>query len=559
MDVVGVHVLDTTFGAISEPTSNVSRSTRSWASGETPIEVLMHEESLKQLDSIDMEVLCGIATKANGGSKCSVIPSLTCIGASNIVVFIAFEDDNASRWVARFPLLNMCGLTDDPGMLKEIIESMVTTMQYVSEHTSIPLPAVRHCESTFANPLGRPFVLMDAARGNSLYELDRVGMDMEDVIPKLSSFVSQWALYNAELASLRFDRIGSLKRDAKGKTDVDRLCTQPNIHFTSVIGTDKYRGPFDSVADYFLTMSGLKIRGLSSSSDLDNAYSYRDFLQSKMIESMLPYYADGSLLNGPFVLSHIDFDIQNILVDEKNGFKITGIVDWDLAAVLPLQSHLRTPDMLLCDKWTKSRQEGKAILPWQIEFAKIYREHYKSCLKQYLDEKRLDYPVDALLENGYLFSRFERAISENPDDEGFDQLWKRVYGSQLNWKDVIKGMETADWGIVMAERLSIPMPAEADEETSETDKDFQSRPDTHDSFIKSGTENPRWTKRIANKLRWGWWHVEQCLLCRTDSKRVPILMRDGRGVSAPPSSVGVILTDFRRTNGKSEVERTKDV
>ena len=126
---------------------------------------------------------------------------------------------------------------------------------------------------------------------------------------------------------------------------------------------------------------------------------------------------------------------------------------------------------------------------------------------------------------------------------------------RLNWKDVIKGMETADWGIVMAERLSLPMPTEADDEASETDKNGQSRPETHDTFIKSGTENPKWTRRFANKLRWSWWHIEQCLLCRMDSKRVPILMRDGRGGSAPPSSVGVIRTDFRKTGGKKDVTK----
>ena len=212
--------------------------------------------------------------------------------------------------------------------------------------------------------------------------------------------------------------------------------------------------------------------------------------------------------------------------------------------------------MLMCDQWTKSRQRGKAISPWQIEFAKKYREHYKSCLKKHLGERQLDYPVDTLLENGYLFSRFERAISENPDDEGFDLLWNHIYGSQLNWKDVINGMGTADWGTVMAERLSLPMPMEIDHETSESDRDVQSRPETHDTFIKLGTQNPKWTKRVANKIRWSWWHVEQCLLCHMDSKRVPILMRDGRG---PLSSVGVMISSFGNPGRGNGIEETKEV
>jgi hypothetical protein len=563
MEVVGVHILDTEFGGLqSDQRSDVLESNRSWASGETPIEVLLHEEAMKQLNSIDMGVLCRIATRAHGRGSCTILPSMTCIGASNIVVFIAFDDDDekdGTRWVARFPLLGLRGLTDDPGLLAEVIDSMVTTMQYVSKHTSIPVPNVHHWNSTSSNELGRPYVLMDAARGNSLYELDRVGMDMEEVVKKLSSFVDQWAMYNAELASLQFERIGALKQEADGLIGVGRLCTQENLHFTPLVEADNYRGPFTSVADFLFAMSELTTQGRYSTRNPTNKYSYQDFLHSKLIISMLPYYVNPNFLNGPFVLSHVDLDIQNILVDENNGFKITGIVDWDLAAVLPLQSHIRLPDMLLCDKWTMSRQQGKSISPWQLEFAQQYRSHYKLCLEKHLRDRQLDYPVDTLVNSGYLFSRFQHAISEKPDDEGFDELWKHVYGSRLNWKDVIKGMETADWGTVMEERLSLPVPAETDNETSESDKDVQSRPETNDTFIKFGTQDPKWTKRISNKLRWGWWHVEQCLLCRMSSKRVPVLMQDGRGLSAPPSSVAVMLTDYRKTGEENEVEQTKEV
>lgn len=565
MDVVGVHILDTGFGgAQSDQRSHVLESNRSWASGDTPIEVLLHEEAIKQLNSIDMDVLCRVATKVHGRGSCTILPSMTCIGASNIVVFIAFDNDDdddddekdGTRWVARFPLLGLSGLTDDPGLLAEVVDSMVTTMQYVSKHTSIPVPTVHHWNSTSSNELGRPYVLMDAARGNSLYELDRVGMDMEEVVQKLSTFVDQWAMYNAELASLQFERIGALKQEADGSIAVGRLCTQENLHFTPLVEADNHRGPFTSVADYLLAMFQLTTQGRYSSRNPTSKYSYHDFLQSKLIISMLAFYVNPNFLNGPFVLSHVDLDIQNILVDEKNGFKITGVVDWDLAAVVPLQSHIRIPDMLLRDKWTRSRQQGKSICTWQLEFAQKYRSHYKSCLEKHLRNKQLDYPVETLVNSGYLFSRFQHAISEKPDDEDFDELWKHVYGSRLNWKDVIKGMEAADWGVVMAERLSLPVPAETDEES---DKDIQSRPETHDTFIKSGTQNPKWTERISNKLRWSWWHVEQCLLCRMGLKRVPILMRDSRGVSAPPSSVGVMLTDYRKTGEKNEVEQAKEV
>src|SRR5947207_2068333 len=412
----------------------MSCSNYSWPSGDHPIELLARKEAIKQLKTIGLDRLGRLAERVKGEGKCTVLTSMTRIGAANVVIFLAFDDVEATRWIARFPLVGR--LTDSPDLLAELVESMIATMQFVSDRTSIPIPKIHHWDSTFSNELRRPYVIMDAAKGNSLYELEHVGaFNMEDTVKKLGSFVNQWALYNAELAALRFEQIGSLQR---GEDDlyVHRLCSRANVYYSDLMEGDKYRGPFNSVTDYLLSISELKCRALPSATSVLERYTYHDFLRSKLVESMLPYFVNSTLLNGPFVLSHIDLDIQNILVDETNGFKITGVVDWDLAAVVPLQSHLRIPDMLMCDQWTKSRQRGKAISPWQIEFAKKYREHYKSCLKKHLGERQLDYPVDTLLENGYLFSRFERAISENPDDEGFDLLWNHIYGSQLNWKDV---------------------------------------------------------------------------------------------------------------------------
>jgi hypothetical protein len=401
---------------------------------------------------------------------------------------------------------------------------------------------------------------MDAAKGNSLYELEHVrGFDMTETVKKLASFVDQWALYNAELATLQFEQIGSLQRDGDN-VHVNKLCSQANVYYTDLVETDEYRGPFHSSSDYLLATSELKCKGLSSASNVLKKSSYHDFLQSKLIESMFPYYLDSTLSNGPFVLSHVDFDIQNILVDEKNGFKITGVVDWDFAAVVPLQSHIRVPDMLMCDTWTESRQHRKVILPWQIDFAKMYREHYKLCLKRHLQDRKLEYPTDSLLENSYLYSRYERAIAENPDDEGFDVLWSHVYGKQLDWNDVIKRMGAADWGTVMAERLSLAAATETDgtNETELDDTNPRSRPETHDTFKKFGNQNPKWTKRFANKLRWGWWHIEQCILCRTDSKRVPVLMRAHRGISQPTSSAGVMRRDLPRALKANAVEAIQE-
>ena len=128
-------------------------------------------QSATQLESIDLEKLARIASGLNDGTHCTALDSLTRIGSKNIIVFLAFDDDNQTRWVARFPLLG--GNGKDNTYLGEAVESMVVTMQYVSEHTSIPIPKVHHWDGTSANELGRPYVIMEAVKGNSLLELER--------------------------------------------------------------------------------------------------------------------------------------------------------------------------------------------------------------------------------------------------------------------------------------------------------------------------------------------------------------------------------------------------
>ena len=508
-------------------------SEKSWNTGDTPLEILLEEEARRQYNSIDLDKLAEIAARVrNNGEKCTPLPTLTRIGGSNIIVFLAFEDEENTRWTARFPVRGM--ITFDNDLLSDVIESMVATMRYVAERTCIPVPNVHYWNSTSDNELGRPFVLMDTAKGVSLYDLEQVGINMDESIQKLSGFIDEWAMYVAELASLPFPQIGSLFRNPDGSCRVGKLCTAANLHYLHFLQkSDKFRGPFRSVADFLIKTSELKIQGRKANTEI-NPYSYDDFLQDKLIETLIPYYLEPDVVNGPFVLSHVDFDLQNILVDQKNGFKITGVVDWDLAAIVPLQSHLRVPDLLICDQWTSSRRETKAIAGWQLELAKRYRPLYKQCLRRHLLAKFFNqYLLDVLDEDGYLWSRLLWLISENSDEDGaeLEVLWKYVYGPDVSWQEVVKNMATATWGSVMAERLALPLPEDLEAEAGGEERPASSRPLTEDTLMspRPVTKDFGWKTRSANKLRWGWWHTKQLVLFRMgNGDRVPILM-DHRG------------------------------
>lgn len=68
---------------------------------------------------------------------------------------------------------------------------------------------------------------------------------------------------------------------------------------------------------------------ISSSSNLPKS------ILSKLIENLAPLFSP----DYPQVLTHGDFSVTNILVDEDK-FEITGIVDWSLAAIMPFGMDL---------------------------------------------------------------------------------------------------------------------------------------------------------------------------------------------------------------------------
>ncbi|KAH7175791.1 hypothetical protein EDB81DRAFT_23763 [Dactylonectria macrodidyma] len=84
---------------------------------------------------------------------------------------------------------------------------------------------------------------------------------------------------------------------------------------------------------------------------------------SKLVESLPSLFSQ----DYPQFLTHGDFSVTNILVDENN-FEITGAVDWSLAAVMPFEMDLDilflTTGFMTCDGW----HDYACKLPLQAAF-----------------------------------------------------------------------------------------------------------------------------------------------------------------------------------------------
>ncbi len=224
-------------------------------------------------------------------------------GSFNLVYAITFPDGR--KWVARIPEPSF---TDS-----RKIESMIGTMRLISDRTSLPLPVVYAYDSTPNNSLGYAYMFTSFIEGVRLSGIWTKPGALTDANRR--HIFQQIANSMAQLRTLEFDRIGAL--DFSGPDLSYTIGPLRTIEEGKVVHEI---GPFPTSLSYIneLASSLLDTHGQSTS-------EYVHCCVLRLISLFLPNKRfDGP----PFVLSHPDFDSQNVMVDPQT-FTITGFIDWD--------------------------------------------------------------------------------------------------------------------------------------------------------------------------------------------------------------------------------------
>ncbi|KAJ5420914.1 hypothetical protein N7465_003433 [Penicillium sp. CMV-2018d] len=260
-------------------------------------------------------------------------------------------------------------------------------MQFIKEHSSLPVPQVYAYEFDENSPVSAAFILMELLPGS--VAMDALGgyEAHRGVIPReyRQNFYRSVANCHVQLASLRLPKIGTIVRNREGGYECGPL---PGIG-----------GPFDTATAFFEawadsvkfkldkeTISHMMQRGPMPAEQMvaiiENFPS-----QIKAIASRLSLYNDG-----PFPLAHNDFLHSNIMVDENN-FDVTGIIDWEGACTVPCEL-LTFPDFLTAmpasfDLPQKYDQDGQ---PFDEELREIWRER-----GEYIEMVKLAELQDSLL------------------------------------------------------------------------------------------------------------------------------------------------------------------
>lgn len=265
-------------------------------------------------DNINWTALCRFASELNDGKDCAVDPQWT-IGGRHMIRVINFQD--GSRWIARLRMTT--GVSEDEQ--SELVQREVDCLRLVKDRSTLPVPMVFGYIASTQNEIGAPFMLMECLPGNIGPDLNG---DTDHGVPSQhkSSFYTEMARLQTEMASITFPKIGAIVRLEDGTYDVGPL--------------PRLGGPFNTATEYLKAWA--KAAHFPDSSQAKEACGeYYDDVMTQIAD--FPHKLEELAASipvrdhGPFPLFHPDFGHNNIIVDDN--YNVLGVIDWEHACSVP--------------------------------------------------------------------------------------------------------------------------------------------------------------------------------------------------------------------------------
>lgn len=293
-------------------------------------------------------------------------PSLTCKivgreeGNTNIVFVIKFSD--GVRWVARIP-----GYGKNPTVKqRKKMASEYTTMQYIEQQTTFPLPHV-HYWTTNPSKINVAFALVSYVEGRPLYWLVRHNRNFNH--QKRLTVLSDYAEHMNKLYMLQFPSAGDLQPK---NIDEDQIASRVSADAPAHL--DLAAGGPPKTFQQMLEDTTKEIEGMTATSWSKQAL--RDALL-KLLGS-----TPGYMRNAPLTLS-IDPLLVSVHVDAETGH-IKGFLGQRSFTVKP--AHLGSAAYPF---WLRRRFSGLEFNYSVGGFATSkdaldeYRKHYVKCWKKF--------------------------------------------------------------------------------------------------------------------------------------------------------------------------------
>ncbi|KAL1862872.1 hypothetical protein VTK73DRAFT_6591 [Phialemonium thermophilum] len=311
------------------------------------------------IDSVDTSAICALASKCNGDLPCSV----RCWrkGSFNVCFILDFPD--GSTRLVRLPIRP--AVYDAWGK----VLSEVYTMQYVRDHTDIPVPRI------YAYGRGRllrdastllPYIVLEYVEGLPLTK-----KMLRDAAPdRRRRFLEELVDTFAQLRRLEFPRGGSLMPSAsagiqarirslmfpRSEFCTPRLTTTPQ-NAPRIVGAFSLRKNEFQVDGYMVP----RVTSTTARAFLEEQYNLLHCMWRMPVQELgraeaereefalhalglneaqktfgITDTADSS--GDTFCLIHPDLRVDNIIVDEE--LRIRGIIDWEFSVTVPHHAFL---------------------------------------------------------------------------------------------------------------------------------------------------------------------------------------------------------------------------
>jgi len=288
-----------------------------------------------KIDAI--ERVCRVALDVPPDEPCKV--TFMARGAGNRVYRVETENNQVrSQVIMRVPL------PVEPGV-KTLAE--VTTMRFVRQNTSIPVPEIIAFDHTRDNDIGFEWIIMEMMPGMPLHRRWR-----SFTADQKTWVTDQIAGIQAQLITCQsFKGIGSLapRRDPDKPPKPTRL-VDPNFFWANHFRYDVPRGPFRTSHDWLLSYLKINQTEQTNYSKIVELDQDRDRIKarlkliSKLTELLPKIFPSIVHPTERTRLCHGDLNDSNILVTSDGT--VTGIIDWELASARPVWLATKLPEFL---------------------------------------------------------------------------------------------------------------------------------------------------------------------------------------------------------------------
>ncbi|CCX32664.1 Similar to Altered inheritance of mitochondria protein 9, mitochondrial; acc. no. C5DBS6 [Pyronema omphalodes CBS 100304] len=393
---------------------------------------------LQRSEWVNLEGLVECALSSLGKDECTGISELG-RGSHNSLYEIRFSDGTSCA----------ASISNSPRQFfsADAKRSEIATMQYIhsSKLYKIPIPKIYSWDLTFDNKVGAPYILRECVKGKNLSEDGRFyrlnARDKQKVVKEL-------AHVQAELSKpSEFTQLGYIYRQEgeNGQFYVGKMATVPSGSDEEDKMRESFMGPYDSLTELWeARIERETLCAIGNWSQLPSDASLPSMLppakanpqQFGELQQLLSGLTN--LFTPPEQLSklcihHSDLAIRNVLFDEKT-LKITGVIDWEFASVMPLVITGRFPNDLGWEGNEFARSLGKF---GNVSDGGVWNHHYYdwTSLSGVQPPPRADMPsppaspthspasIDYLTTpnataNGYLFEHQASVLEDFDNSEG---------------------------------------------------------------------------------------------------------------------------------------------